>query len=76
MERQSAWQLTFGFFPKIPVVVEPTGADLSSDGRLVIFRQHDEQRGLTQRFAEDLTEAPKETLRSVVTNNGHAPQHG
>jgi hypothetical protein len=56
MERQSAWQLTFGFFPKIPVVVQPTEAHLSSDGGLLIFRQYDEQLGLTERFAEALTD--------------------
>jgi hypothetical protein len=53
---QSAWQVSFGFFGSRPVVVEPSAAQISSDGGLLPFRQLDEQLGLTQQFAAALTD--------------------
>lgn len=56
MDRQSAFQVTFDFFTKKPVVVEPSAGQVSSDGGLLPFRQLDEQIGLTQQFAEALVD--------------------
>ena len=43
----SAWQLSFNFFASRPVVVQPSAAQISSDGGLLAFRHLDEQLGLT-----------------------------
>jgi Transposase DDE domain group 1 len=51
---QSVVQLTFDFLPKLPVVVETSAAQLSSDAGLLAFRQLDERIGLTQAFAAAL----------------------
>src|ERR1700747_1875162 len=54
---QSAWQATFDFWSKLPIVVEPSRAQLSSDGGLLPLRQFDEQIGLTQQFADALDDS-------------------
>jgi Transposase DDE domain group 1 len=51
---QTAWQATFDFWGKLPIVVEPSQAQLSSDGGLLPLRQFDEQIGLTRQFAQAL----------------------
>jgi hypothetical protein len=51
---QTAWQATFDFWSKLPIVVEPSSAQLSSDGGLLPLRQFDEQIGLTRQFAQAL----------------------
>jgi len=51
MSIQPDVQLTFDFLPNLPVVVETSPAQLSSDAGLLPFRQLDEQIGLTQSFA-------------------------
>jgi hypothetical protein len=48
---QPVFQLTFDFFQDLPVVVEASAAQLSSDGGLLGFRQLDEQSGWTRAFA-------------------------
>jgi hypothetical protein len=53
---QSAWQLSFDFFDSMPIVVEPSASQVSSDAGLLPFRQLDEQLGLTRQFAEALTD--------------------
>jgi hypothetical protein len=53
---QTAWQATFDFWGQ-PIVVEPSKAQLSSDGGLLPLRQFDEQIGLTRQFAEALHDA-------------------
>ena len=53
---QSAWQLSFGFFGSTPVLVQPSAAQISSDGGLLAFRQLDEQLGLTEQFANALSD--------------------
>ena len=53
MSRQTAWQATFDFWGQ-PIIVEPSKAQLSSDGGLLPLRQFDEQIGLTRQFAEAL----------------------
>ena len=56
MDPQSAFQITFDFFTSKPIVVEPSAAQVSSDGGLLPFRQLDEQIGLTQQFVEALVD--------------------
>jgi hypothetical protein len=51
MSIQPAVQLTFDFFSALPVVVEASNAELSSDAGLLAFRQLDERIGLTRAFA-------------------------
>ena len=51
---QSAWQLSFSFFPKKAIVVAPQEAQLTSDAGLLPIRQFDEQFGLTAQFAAAL----------------------
>lgn len=57
MSIQTAWQATFDFWGKLPILVEPSRTQLSSDGGLLPLRQFDEHIGLTQRFAEALQDA-------------------
>ena len=54
MSLQTAWQATFDFWSELPIVVEPSFAQLSSDGGLLPLRQFDEQIGLTRQFAQAL----------------------
>lgn len=54
MSIQSVWQGTFSFFEKLPIVVEPSPAQLTSDAGLLPIRQFDERIGLTQQFAQAL----------------------
>ena len=56
MDRQSAFPVTFDFFTSKPILVEPSAAQVSSDGGLLPFRQLDEQIGLTQQFADALVD--------------------
>jgi hypothetical protein len=58
---QTAWQATFDFWGMLPIVVEPSDAQLSSDGGLLPLRQFDEHIGLTEQFAKALNDprAPK-----------------
>jgi hypothetical protein len=51
---QSVWQLSLGFFGSLPVVVEPSATQISSDAGLLPFRELDERLGLTRQFAEAL----------------------
>lgn len=60
MSIQTAWQATFDFWRDLPIVVEPSDAQLSSDAGLLPLRQFDEQVGLTQTFARAL-EDPRVT---------------
>lgn len=51
MSIQTVWQATFDFWNKLPIIVEPSNAQLSSDAGLLPVRQFDEQLGLTRQFA-------------------------
>ena len=51
---QTAWQGTFDFFQPLPIVIEPSQGQLSSDAGLLPIRQFDETIGLTRHFAEAL----------------------
>jgi hypothetical protein len=48
---QTAWQATLDFGDDLSIVVEPSRAQLSSDGGLLPLRQFDQQIGLTRQFA-------------------------
>ena len=54
MSIQSAWQGTFSFFNKLPIIVEPSRTQLSSDAGLLPLREFDERIGLTRQFAAAL----------------------
>jgi DDE family transposase len=51
---QTAWQATFDFCGRLPVLVEPSQAQLTSDAGLLPLRQFDERIGLTRQFADAL----------------------
>jgi hypothetical protein len=53
---QTAFQLSFDFYRSKPVLVEPSAAQVSTDGGLLPFRQLDERLGLTAQFAAALTD--------------------
>jgi Transposase DDE domain group 1 len=59
---QTAWQATFGFWGKLPIMIEPSNGQLSSDGGLLPLRQFDEQIGLTRQFAQVLHDRRDPTL--------------
>jgi hypothetical protein len=59
---QSAWRLSLSFLDSKPVVVEPSGVQVSSDAGLLPFRQLDEQLGLTRQFAEALSDRRRASL--------------
>lgn len=50
MSEQSVEQTAFDLFSRLPVVVEPTAAQLSSDVGILPIRQYDAQIGFTDRF--------------------------
>jgi hypothetical protein len=54
---QTAWQATFDFWDKLPIVVEPSQSQLSSDGGLLPLRQFDEHISFTRQFAEALQDS-------------------
>ena len=56
MSIQTAWQATFDFWSTLPIVVEPSDSQLSSDAGLLPLRQFDEQIGLTRQFAHALND--------------------
>ncbi len=54
MVSQSAWQHTFNFFGKKPIIIEPVDSQLTSDAGLLPIRQFDELIGLTEQFTDCL----------------------
>lgn len=54
MSIHTAWQATFDFWGNLPIVVEPSQTQLTSDAGLLPLRQFDEQIGLTRQFGEAL----------------------
>lgn len=43
MSIQTAWQATFDFWGRLPIIVEPSKAQLTSDAGLLPLRQFDER---------------------------------
>jgi len=67
---QSVWQKSFDFSKKT-VVVEPSGAQLSSDAGLLPIRQFDAAIGMTDQFVDALTDlryqpSVRHSLREMV----------
>ena len=62
MSLQSARQLVLGFHPDLPVVVEKSASQLSSDGGLLVIREFDERLKFTDRFAAALEDTRDATL--------------
>lgn len=54
MVSQAAFRMEFDLGRSKPVVVEPSTAQISTDGGMIPLRQFDEQIGLTKQFAEAL----------------------
>ena len=69
MSLQSARQLVLGFHPDLPVVVEESAAQLSSDGGLLVIREFDQRLEFTARFAAALqdTRDPAFTRHGVLS---------
>jgi len=56
MSIQSVQQGTFSFLQNLPIVIEASAAQLSSDAGLLAFREFDERIGLTRAFAAMLND--------------------
>jgi len=66
MSLHDVWQLDFGFFSGKPVCVEPVEENLSSDAGLLIFRQWDQQMGLTEGFAQQIYDSRRDPDHLVL----------
>src|SRR5687768_12952710 len=62
MSIQSVYQGTFSFLQDLPIVIEASAAQLSSDAGLLAIREFDEQIGLTRGFAALLND-PRDPKR-------------
>jgi hypothetical protein len=66
MSLHDVWQLSFGFLPQRPIVVEPVEESISTDAGLLIFRQWDEQHRFTSGFAEQLEDSRRDPDHSLL----------
>ena len=66
MDSQTAFELSLDFGTSKPIVVEPSTAQVSSDGGLLLFRQLDEQLGVTKQLAAALAD-PRDPDRTTHT---------
>jgi hypothetical protein len=66
MSLHDVWQLAFSFFSEKPVCAEPVDENLSTDAGLLIFREWDEQLGLTEGFAGQLDDPRRDPEHSML----------
>jgi hypothetical protein len=66
MSLHDVWRLDLDFLAKKAISVEPVDEMLSTDGGLLLFRQFDEQHGLTVGFAEQLEDPRCEPQHSFL----------
>lgn len=69
MSSQTVDQLSFGFLPHLPVIVQRHPGQLSSDAGLLPLRQFDQRWNYTQRIAECLVDpkpSRQHSLRSML----------
>ena len=67
MSSQSAEQLCFDFLPHLPVVVQRSEGQLSSDAGLLPLRQFDQRLGYTQRMARCLVDPKPQRDQSLLS---------
>ena len=60
------WELGFDFLSQKPIFVEPVAENLSTDAGLLVFRQWDEQQGLTEGFAAQLDDGRRDPDHSML----------
>lgn len=61
----SAEQMTFDFLPQIPVIVQPSGGQMTSDAGLLPIRQFDQRWHYTRRMAVCLADPKPQRERSL-----------
>src|ERR1700722_6884248 len=69
MSPQTAEQFTFDFLPQLPVIVQQSAGQISSDAGLLPLRQFDQRWDYTGRMArclEDPRPSPEQTLESML----------
>jgi hypothetical protein len=66
MISQDAWNLELDFHPQTPIQLEPVQEHLSTDTGLLLFRQRDEQVGLTAGFAVQLNDLRCDPDHSIL----------
>ena len=66
MVSQDAWNLELGFHAQKPIQLEPVQEHLSTDTGLLLFRQLDEQVGLTATFAAQLKEVRSDPEHPIL----------
>jgi hypothetical protein len=66
MNPQTAFEFSLDFGTSKPIMVEPSTAQVSSDAGLLLFRQLDEQLGVTERLAAALDD-PRDPDRTTHT---------
>jgi len=66
MSIQGVDQILFDFLPRIPVVLEVSESEISSDAGLLPLRQFDEAIGLTAQFAAALADSRRDPRHSFL----------
>jgi hypothetical protein len=66
MVSQEAWHLELDFHSQTPLLVEPVQEHLSTDTGLLLFRQLDEQLGLTEAFAGQVMDSRSDPDHSLL----------
>lgn len=64
---KTAQHVQFDFFPQIPIVVQPTGGQLTSDAGLLAIRQFDQRWNYTARMAACLDDPKPGRAQSLVS---------